>query len=72
MPAAAIPELAEGRLLDVVTDWLRGEAAVEAKKERAAGAGAGAGDGVASGSTGWAAGRMPSTLRGSGNTVMRM
>jgi CCR4-NOT complex subunit CAF16 len=72
VPAAAIPELAEGRLLDVVTDWLRGEAAVEAKKERAAGAGAGAGDGVASWSNGWAAGRMTSTLRGSGNTVMRM
>lgn len=71
--ASAFPGVADGRLLETVTDWLREEAAHEAaKKEAAAGPNAAAGDSTAAWSNGWAAGRMTSTLRGAANTVMRM
>jgi len=79
--AADLPELAGGQLLELVTRWLREEAAVheaeEAKRAAAAAAGGEGGAGappaaLPSWSNGWAAGRMTSTMKGASNAVLRM
>ncbi len=78
--AAALPELATGHLLELVTRWLREEQAVHAaaveeelKRRGLEGEGAsGAPAALPSWSNGWAAGRMTSTMKNSSNAVMRM
>ena len=74
--AAELPELAEGKLLELVTRWLREEAAVHAaEEERKAKEGGGEAAPAAplpTWSNGWAAGRMTSTLKGASNAVLRM
>jgi CCR4-NOT complex subunit CAF16 len=73
VPAADLPELAQGRLLELVTAWLREEAqaAAEAAAGKAAG-GAGGPSSLPTWSNGWASGRMTSTLKNASNAVMRM
>lgn len=78
--AADVPELREGRLLELVERWLREEQRraqqelrdpAEWQREYAAD-----GDGdalqLASFNNGWAAGRLNSTLKHSANAVVRM
>lgn len=79
--AADVPELREGRLLELVERWLREEQAQRAQqqgsdpaewhREHAEGGEDGALH-LASFNNGWAAGRLTSTLKHSANTVMRM
>ena len=78
--AADLPDLAAGRLLELVTRWLREEAAAHAAAVEAELAAKGVeGSGVPgapaalpSWSNGWAAGRMTSTIKNASNAVMRM
>ena len=78
--AADLPDLAAGRLLELVTRWLREEAAAHAAAVEAELAAKGVeGSGVPgapaalpSWSNGWAAGRMTSTIQNASNAVMRM
>ena len=70
--AKELPQLAAGRLLEQVTDWLRAENAAAAVAEAEAGPAAKHGADPAAWSNGYAAGRMTSTLRGASNAVMRM
>jgi CCR4-NOT complex subunit CAF16 len=75
--SADLPELKAGRLLELVTDWLREEAAAwEAAQQAQAGGSEGGKASAAAAlptwSNGWAAGRMTSTLKNSSNAVMRM
>lgn len=79
--AADVPELQEGRLLELVERWLREEQRQRAQRqgndpakwhdEHAADGEDGALQ-LASFNNGWAAGRLTSTLQHSANTVMRM
>ncbi|KAL0050006.1 hypothetical protein WJX82_002636 [Trebouxia sp. C0006] len=72
-PASEIPELQEGRLLQLVERWLR-----EEKRERKLAARKQTSDkdtnkiDLAQWSNGWAPGRMTASIRDSSNTVMRM
>lgn len=72
-PANEIPELQEGKLLQLVERWLR-----EEKKQRKQSARDQAGSAkankieLADWSNGWAPGRMTASIRDSSNTVMRM
>lgn len=70
--ARDLPQLAAGRLLEQVTEWLRTEAAAAAVAEAEAGPAAKHGADPAAWSNGYAAGRMTSTLRGASNAVLRM
>ena len=82
--AENIPELKEGRLLDLVERWLRAEKA-EREAEAAAtgkegskgaaleyGGDKGSNTEAATWNNGWAAGRLTSSLKDSSNAVMRM
>ncbi|KAK9817277.1 hypothetical protein WJX72_012172 [[Myrmecia] bisecta] len=75
-PASEIPELQEGKLLELVDRWLRQEKAERKAKQAQQKAADMTDDGealdMASWSNGWAPGRMTSSLRDSSNTVMRM
>lgn len=81
--AENIPELREGRLLDLVEKWLRAEKAERDAEAAAAGKVAGGaalsygGDKgssteAATWNNGWAAGRLTSSIKLSSNAVMRM
>lgn len=74
-PAENLPELKEGKLLELVEKWLRAEHNRRmAEKEAAAAAGTQVNDKPkqAQWNNGWAPGRLNSTFALSSNTVMRM
>ncbi|GAB4824174.1 hypothetical protein N2152v2_011220 [Parachlorella kessleri] len=77
-PAAALPELKEGRLLELVERWLRTEKEERQARhetEAAQAEGGRAGDdklSLASWNNGWAAGRLSASIKLSSNAVMRM
>lgn len=85
-PAAAFPELSQGRLLALVERWLREEARVAAAAratqvaERAAAGGADAAaeeaahaaEGQVAWNNGFSAGRLTSSLKLASNAVLRM
>lgn len=72
-PAAEIPELQEGRLLQLVDRWLREEKRLRklAAKKQTDDKDSNKID-LAQWSNGWAPGRMTASIRDSSNTVMRM
>lgn len=72
--ASSLPELGQGRLLELVERWLRedkalSDAAKAAKKKEDASPATPA---LASWNNGWAAGRLASTIKHASNTVWRM
>ena len=74
--ASSLPELREGRLLELVERWLRedkaiSDAAKAAKKATKKGGEAPA-PALATWNNGWAAGRLASTIKHASNTVWRM
>lgn len=72
--ASSLPALKEGRLLELVEQWLREDKAVSdaakaaAKKE----GNTPAAPALATWNNGWAAGRLASTIKHASNTVWRM